>query len=103
MDFSLWSQGEDPYRVAVYHRYAGLLNAVGNWWIRENQDADSAGIMTIASDTGIENEPPPDALNGEFESPGVKYERNYSIRQAGGTIQFSPPPTGSAPDCGVEP
>ncbi len=109
IDYSLFNQNPqddlDPYRVMLHNRKAGAtLNAVGNWWLRNNQGANSNGHLLLGPIVGSVNEPPPAFLEGEFMDDNVTpWDRNFSVSN-GATINFGTiPPPGSAPDCSVPP
>ena len=94
----------EDYRVHVFLQspdspaaFDPEIRCYGNTWIPGQQLADpvTGEMLFVATVLGPENVPnlptgdgPPGPQVGEFQSPGVPWNRNYSIRTANGFIQF---------------
>jgi hypothetical protein len=106
LDYALFmDNSKNPFRVSLYHRYAGVLPAAGNFWIHDNQGANGAGHLTAGTVTGSVNDPPPGPQVGEFidQSLGLKWARNYSLGSASSIDFGTAAPAGPTPDCSVDP
>lgn len=98
LDYSLYPTASNPYRVCVWQRSSGVGNtilAAGNSWLPFNQGATGNGpvgqkgrYLRIGPVQAIANDPPPGPSVGCLDPSGQQYPRNYTISNAGTSIDF---------------